>query len=83
MAKANTQTKGVTPSETKQNAGNGEEKKKMENKKGKERTDELLNDLRRVVEDLESKSIEFDSEDEFEEFNEELEMQINNVEALI
>lgn len=30
MAKANTQTRGVTPSETKQNAGNGAEKQKME-----------------------------------------------------
>ena len=48
-----------------------------------EETDTFLNDLRRVVEDLESKSREFGTQEELESFNEELQMQINNVESLI
>ena len=47
------------------------------------RTDELLSDLKRIVEDLEGKSREFSSQDEIDSFNEELELQVNNVESLI
>ena len=47
------------------------------------RTDELLDDLKRVVEDLVGKSREFNSQDEIDSFNEELELQLNNVESLI
>lgn len=47
------------------------------------KTDELLNNLRRVVEDLESKSRECSSQDEIDSFNEELELQLNNIESLI
>lgn len=56
---------------------------KVREAKSWDKTDELLNNMRRVIEDLESKSREFSSPDEIDSFNEELELQLNNVESLL
>ena len=60
-----------------------ERKEKIKMETDYKRTDELLDDLKRVVEDLVGKSREFNSQDEIDSFNEELELQLNNVESLI